>query len=59
MTATLKRYLPSVALVVLLGLFLPTGWLALPALLLIVQVVTDRPRRLLRLITGRAGSLRG
>ncbi len=58
MTATLKRYVPTVALLVLLSMFMSTGWLAIPALILMVQVVTDRPGRLLRAITGRPGSLR-
>lgn len=51
MTSTLKRYVPTVALLVVLSLFLPFGWLAIPAVILLVQVVTGRPGRLLRAIT--------
>jgi hypothetical protein len=38
--------------------FLSAGWLAVPAIILIIQVVTDRPGRLLLAITGRSGRLR-
>ena len=58
MTSILKRYVPTVALLILLSLFVSAGWLAIPAIILVIQVVTDRPGRLLRAITGRRGSLR-
>lgn len=53
MTSILKRYVPTVALLILLSFFVSAGWLASPALILLVQVATDRPGRLLQVITGR------
>jgi hypothetical protein len=49
-----KRYAPTLALIVLLAFLLPAGWLAIPAIILLIQVVTDRPGRLLRAVTGRS-----
>lgn len=43
----------TVALLILLSSFLSAGWLAIPAFILLVQVATDRPGRLLRSVTGR------
>jgi hypothetical protein len=57
-TSTLKRYVPTIALLIGLCFFLSAGWLAVPAIILIIQVVTDRPGRLLLAITGRSGRLR-
>lgn len=53
MASILKRYVPTVALLVLLSFVLSAGWLAIPALILLVQVATDRPGRFLRTISGR------
>lgn len=58
MTSILKRYVPTVALLILLIFFASTVWLAIPALILTFQVLTDRPGRVLRAVTGRNGSLR-
>jgi hypothetical protein len=57
MTSVLKRYVPTVALLILLSLMVSTVWLAIPAIILIVQVVSDRPGRLLRAVTGRGSAL--
>jgi hypothetical protein len=53
MISTLRRYVPTVALLILLSFFLHAGWLAIPAIVLVVQVLRDRPGPLLRTMTGR------
>ena len=50
-----KQRVSSTALVILLLLAICTGWLAIPAVVLLVQLSTGRYGRLLRMITGREG----
>lgn len=54
MVTILKRYTPTIALLVLLAFLLPAGWLAIPAVILVVQVVRDRPGRLLQAVSRRS-----
>jgi hypothetical protein len=55
MTAIVKQRVSTTAVVLLLLLAICTGWLAIPAIILLVQLATGRYGRLLRAITGRKG----
>jgi hypothetical protein len=51
MTEINKQCVSTTALVILLCLAICTGWLAIPAIMLLIQLATGRYGRLLRMIT--------